>query len=419
MSKQTDDHKYSPTRNTDSPERIFLIESLAFGGEGIGRELDENQAPIGKKTFIPFSIPGETLEAVITKEEKNLARASIASILTESTDRVDPPCPVFGECGGCQLQHVNLNKQRQLKLEMVKGFFDRQLGKPPTNGVFLLDTGAREYGYRNRLRMKIQRGKLGYFAAGSNDFIHIDQCLLGEDILNDALRLLMKTPKLLPSSATDVLVERNGSGAEVCLYEKRNLLTRYSYNPQKGSLAPAAARTQAYSDEASTVEHFSQVNSEANEVLVDAVISRITEERLIDLYAGAGNFSIPAAQNGQQVDAVELDPALCSIGRTHAEELGISIRFHSLPCEKFTFPQGFTGSVILDPPRRGAADILPALLGSGVQQIIYVSCSLPELCRDLRPIIEKGFVFQEALVVDMFPQTGHVEVVAVLERSSK
>jgi len=163
---------------------------------------------------------------------------------------------------------------------------------------------------------------------------------------------------------------------------------------------------------------FSQINTEGNAVLVEQVLKLVSHPEVTDLYAGAGNFSLPLAASGRLVDAVELDKELIEMG----ERLAFSNRipsdrlfFHLGSCEQFVQRNPLRATVLLDPPRSGADAVAKALDSKVTKQVIYVSCGLPTLCRDAKTLTARGYTLKKAWVVDMFAQTHHVETISLFE----
>ena len=170
-------------------------------------------------------------------------------------------------------------------------------------------------------------------------------------------------------------------------------------------------------DEALAVGHFSQVNEAGNAVLQTLVKSCFTSgEDILDLYAGAGNFSFPLAEMGCKVRAVEVDPVLVKNGKQIAAGLALSgsIEFFESSCERYVTREKIPPAVLLDPPRAGAKGVVVNLDPKRTRKIVYVSCNLPSLSRDLGILVEKGYVLERVSVVDMFSQTHHVETVSIL-----
>jgi 23S rRNA (uracil1939-C5)-methyltransferase len=160
------------------------------------------------------------------------------------------------------------------------------------------------------------------------------------------------------------------------------------------------------------------VNLEGNDLLKDKVSSLVTHRDVTDLYAGAGNFSIPLAKRDHFVDAVELDPELIAFGRLAAFKNGIAdnrLTFIEESCERYVKTHKLKTSVLLDPPRSGADAVAKVLNPNITRQVVYVSCSLPTLCRDVKTLADKGYSLVEMWVVDMFSQTYHVETISLLE----
>jgi len=166
----------------------------------------------------------------------------------------------------------------------------------------------------------------------------------------------------------------------------------------------------------STVGHFAQVNPQGNELLKQLVLDLAIGKEICELYAGAGNLSLMLAQAGRRVEAVETDEQLVKFGEKQARALKLErhLTFFNLSAERFVKEHSLLPTVILDPPRGGAKEVVKYFRPGKVKNIVYVSCNLPTLCRDLKTLVEAGYSLERVLVLDMFPQTGHVEIIAGL-----
>ena len=392
------------------------IRALAYGGALIGEVVAGPPEQIGKKAFVPFSAPNELIEIHITKEEKRLLHGQINSILESSPNRRAAPCPYFTTCGGCDLQHLDIAQQRQLKVEMVETTLRNQGGIVPINGVQLSTAELPEFGYRRRITLHLSNaGSLGFYRAGSGDVVPITKCLIASDAINHALtRLLSVTAELAPLTGT-IVVEEDDAGFVSVLLIPRPASSAGSVIPRKVlELFPRISLRgrSSQGSEDQIIGHFSQVNATGNQELIRLVCAAVGGSTVTDLYAGAGNFSIPLAKMGLSVHAVELDNALVLAGERAAKSAGLTgVKFTQSSCEQFVKKSPLTPSVVLDPPRGGASHVVKRLHPSKTQEIIYVSCNLPSLVRDLKILKASGYKIAHTTVVDMFSQTHHVETV--------
>lgn len=406
------------------------IGALAHGGAFVGDIVSsEGDAP-RKKVFIRGAAPGELVEAEILSEEKNLIHASLLNVIETNSERIAPPCPWFGTCGGCDLQYLSITAQREAKRQMVERGLQFQGKLTPREPVKLIGTDLPAYAYRRRISLHLnEQGEIGFYRSGSGDVVHIERCLLAEDTINAGLGLLKPLLQDIKSDVAGVTLEQN-DGSLFCLFKLREdaVFPFPEFERAKSSLGNLIVErdskvifSQHEFIEEETAHfpagHFSQVNEAANQVLIATVLDLIHAAHITELYAGAGNFSIPLGQKGVKVDAVEADPLLIRRGLDLAEERGVSdkARFFEATCERYLRSNKVRGTVLLDPPRSGAKPLLEHFRPEKVSYIVYVSCSLPTLTRDLKELVGKGYQLDSVRVLDMFSQTHHVETISVLK----
>ena len=368
---------------------VVRVTDLAFGGEGVARH---EQFVV----FIPFTLPGETAEIRITEVRKNYARARLLRLLEPSPDRVTPPCPYFGACGGCQYQHLQYDRQLALKRQQVVELLRRVGGfpDPPVQAPIPCPT---PYGYRNRIMVRTQwhgpeqRLVLGYLRHDNRLVVDVENCAIAEPALNRQLLEVRKSP------------------------------------PPKGGLKV----TLRIPPDAWQVPHdsFFQNNFHLLPELTRTVGRRLTDSgvrHLIDAYCGVGFFAISCAPQLDSFIGIELDkPAIlaaranaASRNLQHGEFLCGAVE-ELLPAAVQRLDPAKT-AVILDPPRRGCHRTgLDTLLAAAPAQIIYVSCHPATLARDLNILCRTGvYRLVDLTPLDMFPQTQHVECVADLRLAS-
>ena len=414
------------------------ITALAHGGACIGSVTTGDPSVIGKKAFVRETIPGETVEVEIDKDKKSFVMARVKKILKAAPARIPPPCPLFGRCGGCDLQHMEIGRQREAKLEMVASMLARQGGIVPERGARLIGADLPSYNYRKRVALHLASdGRLGFHKAESNNVIDVEYCFLAGETLNSTLSKVRTISRELAPHFSGVIIdsdndevfielrmqERKPGSTQKLPVDIRNRLLTFSENISVTSNSESVIsfyRGRELDDLSSLYPagHFSQVNSQANSVLRQAVINLVTSDDVSDLYGGAGNFSIPLAQAGKDVDLVELDRHLVSHARRLGQENGFldkNLHIFQSRCEDFVLKHRLRSTVIADPPRAGAKDILQAFRPETTKRILYVSCNLPSLCRDLKALCSAGYKASETLVLDMFPQTHFAEILAVID----
>lgn len=402
--------------------------ALAHGGAFVCQELGQQEPRSSKKLFVREVVPGEVILVEPTTEHKNFTEAKQLEVLEPSAHRVIPPCRYFSRCGGCDLQHIEGAYQRELKLEMVKSALLRQAKIEPRLGFELLGAKLPYFHYRSRVTLHLSlAGELGFFEQGSRQLVPIVECLLADALLNATLKALsLFTSQLAPLAAL-IGLEKEEQGCFVIIYlrEERRFeeLGSLPFFSELKSAFPKLKifeqKKPVFSQPAQALGcgHFSQVNPEANQELVRAVLRAITENEVTELFAGAGNFSLPLARAGKLVTAVELEGELVKLGEHLAaqESLAGRIEFVRSSAEAFARKTAAQkGCLLLDPPRSGAKFVLEKLKPGAYNHIVYVSCSLPTLTRDLKTLLSLGYQLEKVEVLDMFPQTHHVETVSSL-----
>jgi tRNA/tmRNA/rRNA uracil-C5-methylase (TrmA/RlmC/RlmD family) len=361
----------------------LTITDIAFGGEGVGRVGD-------LVVFVPFVITGETVEAEVTEVKKKFARAKLVRVLEASPHRVAPQCQYFGECGGCQYQHIDYSLQLEFKGKQIADLFERIGGFPP-QVVQPVVPCPQPYGYRNRLMVRSQWNKpeqklnIGFLRHDNRLVVDIEECSIAEPALNEQLRQVRANPP--PRGGLKVVVRAV---------------------PDDWEVPP---------------DSFFQNNFFLLPKLVEVVRERLREggsRLLVDAYCGVGFFGIELADQVERFLGVELDHQAIKAARRNAAKHGrtngdfIEGRAEELlPAILERFPARAT-TVLIDPPRTGCpAPALQSLRQNRPSQVIYVSCHPATLARDLHALCADG-VFELCSVapLDMFPQTQHVECVA-------
>jgi tRNA/tmRNA/rRNA uracil-C5-methylase (TrmA/RlmC/RlmD family) len=361
----------------------LTIDDIAFGGEGVGRLNDF-------VVFVPFVALGETAEAELIEVKKRFGRARLLKVLEPSPDRVAPACRYFGECGGCQYQHIAYPAQLRIKHKQACDLLQRIGGIDPA----LVDPVVpcpEPYGYRNRIMIRSQWDKfkqglnIGFLRADNRLVVDIEECKIAEPALNEQIRLVRLEP------------------------------------PPKGGIK-VVLRVAAESWEVPR-DAFFQNNFHLLPKLVETVGARLRDSGsrfLIDAYCGVGFFSIELGGLVEEFAGVEVDTTAILAARRNAQTHGRSNgQFLAgraeelLPRMLGRFDAQCT-TVILDPPRTGCPpEMLQALREAGPRQVLYVSCHPATLARDLN-VLRAGNVFEVTKIVplDMFPQTQHTECVA-------
>lgn len=437
-------------------ETIVRIESLAFGGAGFGR-VD------GKACFVPFTAPGDLVRVRIASEKSSYLNGEVVEILEASSRRVEPPCPVFGFCGGCTWQHMPYADQLAAKERIVAETLWR-FGRVAPERISSAVGADDPFGYRSRVQFKVRwvSGKLhmGFYRRGSHYVVDLPGgCAICNPRLNrvmDELRNVIgcfAEPDRIPQ--VDAAVGDDGTALAIVHYigdnrdgarayfagsrsglssvdglhlqfgRKESILPLWGVDVLKyrfpaGFLPDLPAITLAFSRGG-----FSQVNYYQNRELLRTVyrMAGLTgNEHILDLFCGNGNFSIPLARYCKAVVGVEeYGPSLEDAKRNIAAN-GVDgvefIRADAAVGVRRLMERGDRFHVvILDPPRTGAKEAVAEVALLGPERIVYVSCDPATLGRDLGLLCQRGYEVRESVPVDMFPQTFHIESVTLLSKA--
>jgi 23S rRNA (uracil1939-C5)-methyltransferase len=439
-------HKENNTSmNPQTDSFTVHIDSIAYGGRGVGRRGD------GKVVFVSTSIPGENVYVSVTKEHKNYLLAEVEDILDASPYRIQAPCRFFPACGGCDWQHIAYSQQVSFKKDI---FLSQVQAKCPLEAPIIEDdvVSPMEYGYRCHAIIRCTHETdftMGFYQKQSNTIVPHEQCLILNEHIQTAQSsiktLLNKSPvnrlvSLEMHSLSDrVLVQAVCKGKS----RRRDLDTFRMVFEQSGihglSYFPLDApnHEQVFGNVSLNYEinvqdtrllfstgfgSFIQVNPLVNEALVNHVVNLAKgSKRILDLYCGNGNFSIPLALKAGEVIAVEKDSSLTNLGKDNARINGLkNVRFSTLDAENavvcLSSEKDRFDTVVLDPPREGAKVVVSALIRMKPGRIIYISCDPSTLTRDLAILTQNGYKLKNIRLFDMFPQTYHMESVSYLER---
>lgn len=441
-----------PPRLRAGDELELTIDNLAFGGKGVARHH-------GLVAFVPRTAPGDRVRARVTQAKKRFIEAELVEILQPSAQRREPPCPLHDLCSGCQLMHLDEGAQLDAKRHFVEDSL-RRIGKftelPAIHVAAVPDPVTRAYRTRATMTLQTHLGEwaLGYYREGTHELVDIDECLVLAPPLARAVMALRKelasttfeTSSLvrleLVSDETDQVaivarVERGSWHMLRDLLEQLRVaavIVHYQVHRDNGQLAAEAGAAASLEVHLETPGRnapvkvpvvpgaFAQSNVGRNRQLVDIVLDLLQPkagEKVLDLYSGAGNYALPIAAMGAKVRAVEaneaaadaladavLQPGLASVEAVHSQvEDAI---------EDMTRTGAKVDALVLNPPRTGVGMDAGMLAQLSASRIVYVSCDPPTLARDLQKITARGYRLEKILVVDMFPQTYHVETVVKL-----
>ena len=413
-----------------------FIDGISHAGEGVAR-ID------GKATFIPFAIPGETVEVDITVDKKKFRRAVLTEIIDSSPARITPDCPHYYECGGCAYQHMSYDKQLALKQTVVYETINR-IGKIelPVNPILGMENPWR---YRNKVEWHVDRIngqlKMGYYQNDSHRIIEINTCkLISIEMENLSLYIKARLEEMRLPDHCELVIRQSslnhklmlifrGEGTEDVnidgLLDYPELESIYCIDNEYYTLLYG----EPYLEEEINGIHydisalsFFQVNSLQTRKLYELVKEYAHIERgyrVLDAYCGIGSIAMSLAQSARKVTGVESYPPAIQDAVHNALKNNIkNCDFLTGSCE-ILIPQLIDKfeMVVLDPPRSGCSeDLIQSIVNLNPYRIVYVSCNPATLARDLALFEQGGYETKEIQPVDMFPQTSHVETVVLIER---
>lgn len=436
------------------------ITDLAYGGRGVGR-ID------GKVVFVPYTAPGDVVDVEVVSEKKGFSEGIITDLIEPSPDRVKPLCRYYGECGGCNLQHIDYARQVELKgrifAETVRriGHVEFECEEPPV-------PSPSEYGYRSRARFHLDwkarpteadAPRVGFFREGSNSVVGIDDCVVLTPALNAAyasVRAALAEAAQRGVKGIDSIYafeltaepEDGGRGRFAALFHARSAVKAEFEGVLSGvsGLAGFEVRldpranfqgTSVFKSGDTAIKYrvfgsevrasasvFMQANCGANASLVGGALEYAgggAGSSAIDLYCGSGNITIPLAMAGFDVTGVEsVADAITLARRSVPRSTPGRVIFKTervldwLKRNLNTLESAPPDVVILDPPRAAEKGVARLVADIRPGRVVYVSCSPPVLARDLAVFSERGYRPEKCRVIDMFPQTCHIEAIACL-----
>jgi 23S rRNA (uracil1939-C5)-methyltransferase len=436
------------------------IEKLVYGGDGLARMPADDHGR-GKTVFLPFVLPGEQVEASVIESHSGFVRAKLGAVLTPSPDRVSPDCSYFGGCGGCHYQHMNYEAQLRHKADILRETLRRTAKLELLHEIQLHPSPL--WSYRNRTRMQVRHTPefaLGYYRYNSHDVLPVESCPISSPLINQAIAAVwtLGRQKATPESLHGLQFFTNHDDAQLLV----EAYVRPRTDPKElqpfaaalhGAL-PSVAGVAVFAvasveDESrqhapltsthpeiavaiggdSLIYHavgqryrvsggsFFQTNRYMIDILAQIVTAHGGGRAAFDLYAGVGLFTLLLARKFDQVLAVESSPHSFADLRLNVPA---NVKCIRATTERFLAersPKLAPDLVVVDPPRAGLGEKTAVALGRmSVSRVTYVSCDPATLSRDLRLLLESGFRVELAYLVDMFPQTFHVETVLHLAR---
>ena len=443
---------FKPKKKTlKQGEFSFDIEALSEDGRGIAR-------PEGKTTFVRGALPGERVKATYTAQHKNYDEANLIAVESESSSRVNPECEHYAACGGCTLQHLNYPQQIEFKESRLKAMFASLDADIHWESPLV----ASAFGYRHRLRLAVSANKqgvrLGFRRHNSHDIVDIQDCVVAQPVLGKKLsalrseiaslhqRSVLSEVRLLEDSNGDVGLQlmvkkalndddynrlENWVGTldlagvsvvqvlkkfepPVLLWFSGSRDFIYKIQTQAGNLSLRFA-----------IDDFTQVNPAINQQMVSRSLEWLeldAKDTVADFFCGVGNFSLPLAQASADVIGYESVDAMVKKARVNAADnsLGnVSFEVCNLFDEravKRILKGESINKALLDPPRAGAQALSEGLVGSEMDMLLYVSCNPQSLLRDAQILVAAGYQIDKACLIDMFPQTTHIETMMLFRK---
>ncbi len=426
------------------------IEKLNLGAQGIGY-ID------GKVCFVDFVIPGEEIKAEIITEKRDYNIAKCITIKEPSQYRIEPRCPVFMLCGGCQFQHIDYQYQVKLKKEILIDTL-RHIGRIECSNIEVI--ADQPWYYRNRAQLPVQDKdglRIGYFKKNTHEVVNHDICYINQNGINQALTIIRKRiaesgikiyNELSHSGNLRHIILRRGTNTGqlylIFVTKEKNITAKLyedlvneipglvgisqNINNQKtnrilGNKNILLGGTDFYEEfidnklfQISPISFF-QVNIKIFEKIIQKIKSEITGATIIDLYAGVGAIGICLAQVCKKVIAIEENLYAVKDGIKNAQINRIkNIEFIQARVEQKIDILKIGETVIMDPPRKGVAkSVIESLSKMKIKKIIYLSCNPATLARDANLLINNGYTIKNVYLFDMFPQTYHIETLIVFE----
>jgi 23S rRNA (uracil1939-C5)-methyltransferase len=410
------------------------IEKAIYGGDGLARDS-------GKAIFVPGTLPGELVEATVAADRRSFANSELDAILEPSPERVVPGCEYVPRCGGCQYQHANAAFQLQMKVDILKETLAR--AHLPLPGE-IASLAGQPWGYRNSIRLHVVGSVLGYRQRGSHKLLPVTHCPIAAGLLEQAIAAVTRIAGL-GDLCEEVEFFTNGEQDQILVSlwpgprqrpRERDL---EAFAEQLHREIPALIGVGLFSPQSSTMMHwgersltytvcgisyqvslgsFFQVNRFLLDPLLQLAIGAQSGRVAWDLYSGAGLFA--RALDFENVTAVESEGFSADDlkknleGRPHRVVRSSTLDF----LRSRTRVQEKPELILVDPPRAGLGkEICTLLAGVAAREIVYVSCDPATLARDLQSLLQSGYSVEKMNLVDLFPQTFHMETVTFLKRN--
>ena len=376
------------------------VERILPGGMGLAHAG-------GKTVFVSLAAPGDRVRVRVDRTQGNVMFASIEEIIRPSPLRVEPPCPYFGRCGGCDFQQLTYEAQLAAKAEMIRDCLQR-IARLENIPDFVVTGSPNNWRYRMRATWQIDQEErtIGYYERGSRRVCDVVDCAVLRAEMQEKLEQVRATewdrfPRGLKH--LDVVAGENGVSFAPAFAE---------FDTRELTLT---IRGEVYNYNA---EAFFQINPSLLGPLIEFALGDASGETVLDLYCGAGLFTLPLSRRFEKVIGVEANPAAARFARRNLQRAGLP-NAHVITATVTdwfrSYGSGRVDFVLLDPPRAGAESaVIKGILDRGPAEISYVSCDPATLARDLKKLVTGGYIVHSIAAFDLFPQTHHVETVVRL-----
>jgi 23S rRNA (uracil1939-C5)-methyltransferase len=399
------------------------IDSLAYGGDALGR------LPDGRVVFVPYAIPGEIVKLKIVEEKAHHAVAELVEVLQASPERVTPRCQHFGTCGGCHYQHMSYPAQLKAKAAILGEQLERIGGLHQLPEIDVRPSPEVWY-YRNTVQFHLtQDGKLGYQRARSNQPFAIQECHLPEAAINRMWPQIdiepmpgLKRISLRVGLDEDLMVVLEGTDMQAVDFSVEGLSVSVVQLSNLGStiLAGSDHFLMEISGRKFKVSagSFFQVNHMQAAEMVGHLMENLplnVEQTVVDAYCGVGLFGAFLATRVKRLVGIESSPEACEDYTTNLDDFD-NVELYEAPVEDVLSSVSFQADImVLDPPRAGLGrKTVQGVLAQRARKLAYVSCDPATLARDVKQLAAGGYVLDKVTLFDMFPQTYHVETIAMM-----
>lgn len=431
---------FQPKKKTqlNTKHQSVQVEKLDHHGAGIAYQ---NKKPV----FIEGALPGEQVLIQLTESKSKFSRANLIKIQKASPQRVEPFCPHYQQCGGCNMQHLSIDDQREYKQHTLSQLMKKFSGQTAQLDVPIT---ADERGYRRRARISLLLDKksrqlqFGFRKKHSKEIVNVTHCPVLAPELDELLPELQSLlagfshqdtlghVELVKADNTRIIVLRHSKALKdddnnaLVEFANRHQASLYLM-PQNDQLNLICGDSGYYLEAGVEIafepNNFIQVNQQVNDSMVKQAVDWLalsSQDRVLDLFCGLGNFSLPIAQQVASVVGVEGVDAMVEKAAANAARNGLSnAQFYQANLEQDFSGQIWAGEkfdkVLLDPARAGASGIVDQLSALGAERVVYVSCNPATLARDSQSLLSQGFKLEKLGMLDMFPHTSHLESMAL------